>query len=195
MRYFCHSIFTMEQALEHLRDREIPLSEFREASQIVTRVLISRLKERLAEHKVDEKSVIFIIILRAGLAFMDAAIQVFPHAPIAMAGLQRDEETAQAHWYYKKFPKISPEHTVVILDPMLATGGSAEEVIKYLVDARIDWQRIYYVGVIGAPEGLQRATRYIPEQHVILGALDEGLDAKKYIEPGLGDYGDRLFGT
>ncbi|OGJ56184.1 hypothetical protein A2635_04695 [Candidatus Peribacteria bacterium RIFCSPHIGHO2_01_FULL_51_9] len=185
----------MEQALERLRDRSLPLHEFRESSGVVTRALIEQLKERLMEHGVDEQSVIFVIILRAGLAFFNAAIEVFPHAPIAMAGLQRDEETAQAHWYYEKFSVLSPGHTVVILDPMLATGGSAEEVLKRLVDASIDEQRIYYVGVLGAPEGLQRLVHYIPENHVILGALDEGLDSRKYIVPGLGDYGDRYCGT
>lgn len=185
----------MEQALEHLRDRTLPLAEFRADSQIVTRALIGRLKERLAEHGVDEESVIFVIILRAGLAFMDAALEVFPRAPIAMAGLQRDEETAQAHWYYEKFSCVSPERTVVILDPMLATGGSAEAVMEHLVDRKINFQRIYYVGVLGAPEGLRRVMQYIPEDHVILGALDEGLDANNYIFPGLGDYGDRYCGT
>lgn len=184
----------MEEALEHLRNRTIPLDEFREASQIVTRALIERLKERLAEHDVDEQSVIFVIILRAGLAFLHAAMEVFPHAPIAMAGLQRDEETAKARWYYEKFSGVSPERTVVILDPMLATGGSAEAVLERLVDARIDRHRVYYVGVLGAPEGLERVTQYIPKDHVILGALDKGLDSKMYIVPGLGDYGDRFCG-
>lgn len=128
------------------------------------------------------------------MAMLNAAIHTFPSAPVAVAGLKRDEETAVAHWYYENFPPVTKRHTIVILDPMLATGGSAEEVVLNLQNRGADPNKIFFVGIIAAPEGVVRLSKHIPKQNILLAAVDAGLDAKKYIVPGLGDFGDRYFG-
>lgn len=135
-----------------------------------------------------------MIILRAGLAFLDTAIERFPSALIASAGLRRDEETAEAHWYYQNFPPLSKNHTAVILDPMLATGGSAIAVVQELRRCGVLPYHIHFTGLLGAPEGIAALSAILPRENILLATIDEGLDAKKFIVPGLGDFGDRYFG-
>lgn len=177
-----------------LRDRHIPISTFREASQQLSALLIDELEQVFRQRKVDPSLVIFVAILRSAMVLLDAALRAFPSAHVGVAGLRRDEATAVAHWYYEKFPPIDRTHTIVVLDPMLATGGSAEEAVLKLKSLGADLQKIYFVGTIAAPEGIARLSQYIPEQNILLAAVDKELDAKKFIVPGLGDFGDRYFG-
>lgn len=176
-----------------LRDRTLPTAAFRAAARPIIHTLIDVLHQHLS-NKNAEQNVVFVIILRAGLAFLDTAIERFPSALVASAGLRRDEETAQAQWYYRNFPPLSRDHTAVILDPMLATGGSAIAVVQELRRCGLLPHRIHFAGLLGAPEGLAALSEILPRENILLATIDEGLDMKKFIVPGLGDFGDRYFG-
>ena len=178
-------------ALTRIRDRSISTAEFRAGVYELAPVLMNHIQEKLPQ----QASITLIYILRAAVSFLDAGIRTFPSATVGIAGIRRDEHTAIAEWYYVNLPDISKDETYVIVDPMLATGGSADEVIQRLLSSGADARHIYFLGVIGAPEGLERITKSIPKDNVILGALDAGLDDKKFIVPGLGDFGDRFCGT
>jgi uracil phosphoribosyltransferase len=133
-----------------------------------------------------------IPILRAGLGMLDAVQEMLPQARVGYIGLQRDEETAIAHTYYCKLPRLT-EATALLLDPMLATGGSAayalEEIQKH------NPAQVLLLCAVAAPEGVEYLTSRFPNVEIFAGALDRELNTKKYICPGLGDFGDRLFGT
>lgn len=180
--------------LRTLRNRETATAEFRTAADALMPALFTELTDLFRRRNVDPSSVVLVVILRSAMAMLHAAMHAFPSAPIAVAGLKRDEQTAVAHWYYENFPPITQQHIIVLLDPMLATGGSAEEAVLKLRACGADLQKIYFVGVIAAPEGVARLSRHIPKDNIVLAVVDEGLDAKKYIVPGLGDFGDRYFG-
>jgi uracil phosphoribosyltransferase len=140
-----------------------------------------------------EKPVVIVPILRAGLGLVDGIHNIIPTAKIGHIGLYRDEETLEPKAYYQKFPKTIQESVVLVVDPMLATGGSASYAIQVLKEAKV--KDIRYVGLVGCPEGVQRLQEDHPEVSIYLAALDEKLDENGYIVPGLGDCGDRLFGT
>lgn len=138
--------------------------------------------------------VVLVIILRAAMAFINPAREVFPNAPIGVFGMKRDERTKVARWYYENLPPLSRRSVVIVLDPMLATGGSAAAAARRLLVRGSDPKNIYFVGIIAAPEGISRLARFIPQENITLAAVDTGLDAQKLIIPGLGDFGDRYFG-
>ncbi len=140
-----------------------------------------------------EKPIVIVPILRAGLGMVDGIHNIIPTAKIGHIGLYRDEETLEPKAYYQKFPKTIQESVVLVVDPMLATGGSASYAIQVLKEAKV--KDIRYVGLVGCPEGVQRLQEDHPEVNIYLAALDEKLDENGYIVPGLGDCGDRLFGT
>ncbi|HLD63836.1 MAG TPA: uracil phosphoribosyltransferase [Candidatus Peribacteraceae bacterium] len=181
--------------LQTLRDRSTGLAEFRVAAHALIPVLFRELQAALKQRSVAEETVVFAIVLRAALVFLPEAVRSFPSSPVAFAGLRRDEKTAIAHWYYENVPEITKKHTLVILDPMLATGGSAEESALNLLKRGADPQKIWFLGFLAAPEGINRLTKHIPSDQIIVAAVDEGLDDRKFIVPGLGDFGDRYFGT
>ncbi|MCK9493411.1 MAG: uracil phosphoribosyltransferase, partial [Acholeplasmataceae bacterium] len=132
-------------------------------------------------------------ILRAGLGMVDGIHSIIPQAKIGHIGIYRDEETLQPHEYFAKFPKDIKESTVLLVDPMLATGGSAEASITMLKKRGVT--DIRFVGIVGCPEGIQKLQEAHPDVDIYLAALDEKLNKNSYIVPGLGDAGDRLFGT
>ena len=173
-----------------MRDRTKGTEEFRKASDIVTRELIDQIPEDLKA----KNDIVLAVILRSAIAFLPAALKTFPSAKISILGLKRDEKTAIAFWYYENIPPLSANTTVIILDPMLATGGSAVKAVEKLTEKGAEPTNIHFIGVIAAPEGLNALTAMIPKENVILGALDEKLDTAKFIVPGLGDYGNRYFG-
>lgn len=140
-----------------------------------------------------EKPVVIVPILRAGLGMVDGIHNIIPTAKIGHIGLYRDEETLEPKAYYQKFPKTIQESVVLVVDPMLATGGSASYAIQVLKESNV--KDIRYVGLVGCPEGVQRLQEDHPDVSIYLAALDEKLDENGYIVPGLGDCGDRLFGT
>lgn len=140
-----------------------------------------------------EKPVVIVPILRAGLGMVDGIHNIIPNAKIGHIGLYRDEETLEPKAYYQKFPKTITESVVLVVDPMLATGGSASYAIDVLKKQGV--LDIRYVGLVGCPEGIQRLQKDHPDVSIYLAALDDKLDENGYIVPGLGDCGDRLFGT
>jgi uracil phosphoribosyltransferase len=139
------------------------------------------------------KEVVIVPILRAGLGMVDGIHALIPTAKVGHIGLWRDEETLEPHSYYQKFPKEIKEATVLLLDPMLATGGSVAAAIKTLKEAGA--KDIRFVGIVGAPEGVEFLKTHHPDVDIYLASLDRKLNDKGYIVPGLGDCGDRLFGT
>lgn len=184
----------MKSSLEILRDRSAGTAEFRRAADDVCGKLMRDMQKNLEGKGVDPKSVVIVIILRAAIAFMGAAIAAFPDAPIGVLGMKRDERTLAPYWYYENLPPISGASTIVILDPMLATGGSVGTAVERLQTRGADLARIHFVGVVGVPMGVASLTSLIPKENIVLGAVDEKLDDHGMIVPGLGDFGDRYFG-
>lgn len=174
-------------ALGYLRDRNLATEKFRQYSEIVCELLLSE-----ATKDIESEEVVVIPILRAGLAMLTPVIRILPSARVGFVGLERDEETAIAREYYWKLPSLD-DSVVLILDPMLATGGSVHHALKRLDSDKI--KEIRLVSVISAPEGIEKVHSDFPDVKIITASVDEGLDAKKFIVPGLGDYGDRYFGT
>lgn len=137
--------------------------------------------------------VVLVPVLRAGLGMVDGISNLIPSARIGHIGMYRDHVTLEPMTYYSKFPDNLPNAVVMVLDPMLATGGSSTDAIRVLKNngAKI----IKFVCVVGAPQGVERIMKDHPDVQIYLAALDEKLDEHGYIVPGLGDAGDRLFGT
>ena len=139
------------------------------------------------------KKMAIIPILRAGLGMVDGVLQMIPAARVGHIGLYRDPETHEPVEYYCKLPADCGTREIFVVDPMLATGGSASAAIKMLKDKGC--KKIHFMCIIAAPEGLKRLTSDHPDVDVYVGALDEKLNENAYIVPGLGDAGDRIFGT
>ena len=139
------------------------------------------------------KKIAIVPILRAGIGLVDGFRRIIPSAKVGHIGLQRDEETLQPIEYYAKFPKGIEDATVIVVDPMLATGGSASATITSL--KKRGAKNIHLVCLLAAPEGVAVIEKEHPDVNLTLAALDDKLNSKGYIVPGLGDAGDRLFGT
>lgn len=139
------------------------------------------------------KKIVLVPILRAGLGMVSGVLALVPSARVGHIGLYRDEETLEPHEYYCKLPAGIDQRQVILLDPMLATGGSAVAAINF-IKAR-GCNDIKFVSIIAAPEGLRKVSEAHPDVHVYCGHLDEKLNENGYIMPGLGDAGDRIFGT
>lgn len=137
--------------------------------------------------------IVVVPILRAGLGMVDGIRNTIPTAKVGFIGLYRDEETLKPHEYYAKFPANVANSLVLLVDPMLATGGSAIVAVDSLKQRGV--KNIKYVGLVAAPEGVEALSKAHPDIDIYTAALDEKLNEKGYIVPGLGDCGDRLFGT
>jgi uracil phosphoribosyltransferase len=137
--------------------------------------------------------VVVVPVLRAGLGMLDAVLELIPGARVGHLGLQRDETTAVASQYYSKLPKRLEDSYVLMIDPMLATGGSAVAGLDLLY--RAGARNVRIACIVAAPEGIAVVEQRYPDVHVYTPVVDEGLNAHKFIVPGLGDFGDRLYGT
>lgn len=137
--------------------------------------------------------IVLVPVLRAGLGLLDAFLSVMPYASVGFEGLRRDEVTLQPEEYYSRMPEPTTSTTYLVLDPMLATGGSLCATICRLKEQQ--HRKIITACVIASPEGLQRVATEHPDVHVVAGAVDSHLNDVGYIVPGLGDAGDRLYGT
>ena len=155
--------------------------------EIETAICTTRVKELRG------KKLAVVPILRAGLGMVDGMLQMIPAAKVGHIGLYRDPETLEPVEYYCKLPADSSEREVFVVDPMLATGGSAVEAIRMLKNKGV--KNIRFMCIIAAPEGVKRMQEAHPDVDVYIGALDEHLNDHGYIVPGLGDAGDRIFGT
>ncbi len=149
--------------------------------------VVTPLETTLGEVLVDPP--VIVPILRAGLGILDAFQDLLPDSPVAFIGISRDEKTAEPDWHYTAIPNVAGRK-VIILDPMLATGGTAGSVIKYLFSKKAS--EIILVSVVAAPEGIARLQEF-DNLTIITVCVDRELDANWFIRPGLGDYGDRLF--
>ncbi len=139
-----------------------------------------------------EREVVAIPVLRAGLGLLAPVLELLPHVSVGYIGLERDEETALARIYYKKLPALQGK-VPLLLDPMLATGGSGAQALDLIKEAGGHNPRM--ICVVAAPEGVRKIEEHHPEVRIFTAAMDHGLNPKAYIVPGLGDFGDRLFGT
>ena len=148
---------------------------------------------KMKTKRLNENKYAFVPILRAGMGMIDGVLNVIPNAKIWHIGLYRDEETLEPHKYYYKVPKDIENREVIIVDPMLATGGSAVDAIKMIKADGV--KKIKFLCMIAAPEGIERVQKEYPDVQIFAAALDERLNEKGYILPGLGDAGDRIFGT
>ncbi len=192
-------------ALTRLRDRNTPPALFRMFTQQLSVLLaleatrdlelrnepVESPLEPAAGHAL-ARALVVVPVLRAGLAMVSPFTDLFPEVSIGYVGLERDHATAQARNYYCKLPPLT-ERCVFCLDPMLATGGSAVEAVRVLKEHGARDVRL--VCIVCAPEGVDAMTRAHPEVPIFSGALDRALDPRRYIRPGLGDFGDRLYGT
>lgn len=166
------------EALRHLKTYDV---------DIVTPV------EKTVQPYVDSKHLCFVPILRAGLGMVDGMIELVPNAKVGHLGMYRDEITKTPVEYYCKLPQSIGECDVYLIDPMLATGGSAIDAVKNL--KKHGAKRISFICIIAAPEGVEAFVKAYPDIPLYIGALDRELNSNAYICPGLGDCGDRIFGT
>jgi len=192
--------------LTRLRDRETTPDEFREASdKIITLLLYEATRdlrtrtyriqtplEEIDGYAIGDR-VVAVPILRAGLGLVGPVLELLPHVTVGYIGLERDERTAVASRYYVKLPPDIHGKVVMVLDPMLATGGTAIKAVELLKEYGPASVRL--VCVVAAPEGIEALQAAHPDVQIFAAAKDRQLNAQKYILPGLGDYGDRLFGT
>ena len=191
-----------------LRDEKTSMKEFRElVEEITTLMTYESLKEGVPTTEIEVKtplevctqqvvkdnSVVIVPILRAGLGMVNGIHVLFPLAKVGHIGMYRDEQTLQPQSYYCKLPEGIEEKLVLVVDPMLATGGSAVDAID-LLKAR-GCKHIKFMAIIGAPEGVSRVAEAHPDVNIYVSTLDRQLNEHGYILPGLGDAGDRLFGT
>jgi uracil phosphoribosyltransferase len=196
----------IEHSLTILRDKRTKTEEFRRHADIVSKILLieatgtMQLKDKNIETPLSlftgkelKDDVVVVPVLRAGLAMLFALQEMLPAASVGFIGLERDEKTAIAREYYKKIPVILSTNIVIVVDPMLATGGSMDDTIRAVKEKGA--KRIIGVSIVSAPEGIERLTRNHPDVPIITAALDNHLNDKAYIVPGLGDFGDRYFGT
>ena len=192
-------------SLVGLRDRSTEPEEFRElARKVITLLLYEATADLPVRHTtvqtplkeaaatLVEREVVAIPVLRAGLGILGPALELLPRVSVGYIGLERDEDTAVARIYYQKLPNLVNK-VPLLLDPMLATGGSAAQALDLIKEAGGRDPRM--VCVVAAPEGVRVLEERHPEVQIFAAALDEGLNDKAFIVPGLGDFGDRLFGT
>ena len=196
----------VHDALVDLRDKRTPPDQFRRAATRISVLLAAEAMRDLptVDVTVDTpigpapgrrvgSDIVVVPVLRAGLGMLDAVLELMPGARVGHIGLQRDELTAVASRYYSKLPSRLTSSYVLMIDPMLATGGSAVAALDLLTQAGA--ARILVVCIVAAPEGIALVERHHPDVAIYTPAVDQGLNAQKYIVPGLGDFGDRLYGT
>jgi uracil phosphoribosyltransferase len=196
----------LAETLARLRDRVTPCNDFRTLANRASLLLAGEATRDLptttssvaspletAQAKRLSVRVVAVPVLRAGLGMLGAFLDLVPSAQVGYFGLERDETTAVARCYYERVPTDLADARVFLLDPMLATGGSAAMAVEGL--RGMGARRIRLVSVVAAPEGVARLQQAAPDVEIYTAALDRGLDEHKYILPGLGDFGDRLYGT
>ncbi|MBI3671714.1 uracil phosphoribosyltransferase [Candidatus Azambacteria bacterium] len=196
-----------EVLISILRDKNTTTFEFRRAASQLAGILCVETLDLFPKEGVSIQTpigktegvempidILLVPILRSGMALLSAFLEILQSAPVGIIGLKRDEKTAKAKLYYKNLPKDLPKYAI-ILDPMLATGGSAAFAVDILKKEGYKPENIFFTGVVAAQEGFDKLAKKIPEENITLGVIDPKLNDKKYIVPGLGDFGDRYFNT
>ena len=197
----------IQHKLSILRDKNTGVKEFREMINEISMLMCFEVTRDLPVEDVEVetpvavahckrlsgKKLAIVPILRAGLGMVDGMVQMIPSAKVGHIGLYRDPETLEPVKYYFKMPPDISEREVIVVDPMLATGGSAIAAVDFLKEAGV--KRIRIMDIIAAPEGIAAMQKAHPDVDIYVAALDERLNDHGYIVPGLGDAGDRIFGT
>lgn len=196
----------ISHSLTILRDKDTPTETFRRHARLVSLILMTEATRHLRtskktirtplagfEGRMLSQKLVVVPVLRAGLAMLDAIVDLVPSVAVGFVGLERNEETAIAREYYRKLPAMFSTRKVFILDPMLATGGSFDDTVRIVKDKNA--RDITLISIVSAPEGVSRITTTHPDVRIVTAAVDTHLNSRKYIVPGLGDFGDRYFGT
>lgn len=196
----------VEQKLTVLRDKNTHDQLFREKTSEITMLIAYEAMKNLKTEEVEVETpikkslgskiyndIVLVPVLRAGLGMLNAMLNLIPCAKVGFAGLYRDHKTKEPVVYYEKFPENLKSPKVYILDPMLATGGSLSKALDILKEK--GFSDLSVISILSSPEGIEVLKKNHPDVSVFTGSIDECLNDDKYIVPGLGDAGDRLFGT
>jgi uracil phosphoribosyltransferase len=196
----------VQHNLTRVRDHRTQPQEFRRLLGEIASLMIYEATRSLRVQKISvrtplenttgstlEREIVLVPVLRAGLGMLDPILEIIPHARVGFIGLKREESTLRAHFYHKSLPKELDRCEVILIDPMLATGGSAVAALDFLREQGA--KRMRMVSLVSAPEGIARVRKSFPTLPIFTAAIDRGLNSLGYILPGLGDAGDRLFGT
>jgi uracil phosphoribosyltransferase len=192
--------------LTRLREPSCPSPEFRQRLRRIASLMVPAVTADLETHVVPcntpleitsgvnlTHGIVLVPVLRAGLVFLDGFLDLIPQAAVAHIGLARNEQTLLPEPYFMKHPPVLADQDIIILDPMLATGGSAVEAVRRMTDAGA--RSLRFACLVAAPEGVATLESSFPDLPVYAAALDRCLNERGYILPGLGDAGDRMFGT
>jgi uracil phosphoribosyltransferase len=196
----------VQHNLTRLRDKQTGPQEFRRVLSEVAALMIYEATRSFAVAPLGVQTplarargfrlrheVVLVPVLRAGLGMLDSILQLIPHARVGFIGLKREETTLRANFYHKSLPPDLRRFEVVLIDPMLATGGSAVAAMDLL--AELGAERVRLVNLVAAPEGIRHVHAHYPDLPIFTAAVDQKLNEKGFILPGLGDAGDRLFGV
>lgn len=196
----------VQHNLARLRDQQTEPKAFRRALREIAALLIYEATRDLQTTPITvqtplaaargcrlKREVVIVPVLRAGLGMLDSILQLIPYARVGFIGLKREESTLRAHSYHKSLPPDLSPYEVILVDPMLATGGSTVAAMDLLAELRV--KRVRMVNLVAAPEGIRLVRKHYPNLPIFTAALDQKLNDKGYILPGLGDAGDRLFGV
>jgi uracil phosphoribosyltransferase len=197
----------VQHKLSYLRDRDTPTVHFRKLANEVTLLLtyeatkdfptepveIETPLEGMVAERISGKKVAVCPVLRAGVGMLDGVLSLVSSARVGFLGMYRDEESLQPVEYYVKLPGDLDQRDAIVLDPMLATGNSSVAAIKTVKEAGA--RSVILVCLVSAPEGVEHVHAEHPDVHIVTAAVDRGLDGRGFIVPGLGDAGDRLYGT
>jgi uracil phosphoribosyltransferase len=197
----------VQHKLSYLRDKDTPTVHFRKLTNELTLLLtyeatkdfptedvtIETPIETMTAQRIAGKKVAVCPVLRAGVGMLEGTLSLISSARVGFIGMYRDEETLEAIQYYVKLPDDLAERDAIVLDPMLATGNSSVAAIKQVKDAGA--RGVTLVCLVAAPEGVAKVHETYPDVHIVCAALDRGLNERGFIVPGLGDAGDRLYGT
>lgn len=196
----------VQHNLTRMRDQRTGSQEFRRALGEVAALMVYEATRSFGVKEIPVKTplkktsgvqlrreVLLVPVLRAGLGMMDSILQLIPHARVGFIGLKREEKTLQATSYHKSLPADLRPFEIILIDPMLATGGSTVAAMKLLESHGAKHVRM--VNLVAAPEGIRQVQKHFPSLPIFTASIDSHLNEKGYIVPGLGDAGDRLFGT
>ncbi|MBR4171359.1 MAG: uracil phosphoribosyltransferase [Kiritimatiellae bacterium] len=197
----------VDHRMVYLRDANTKPKLFRElVSELTVFLVYEALRDLLRTKEVTVETpltttvgkkvadeIIIVPILRAGMGMLDGMLSVLPYAKVGVLGMQRNEETAEPIPYYAKVPPAHGEELAILIDPMFATGGSAIDAVSQL--KKLGYRRIVFLNIVSAPEGIANFEQRHPDVPIYTAAKDEKLNSRHYIVPGLGDAGDRIFGT
>ncbi len=194
-----------QHLLTQLRNKQTPPEVFRSLTRKLTTILLIEATRDLPTENVLVETpleqtqgtvlaarLVVVPILRAGLGMLEPVVELFPDVAVGYIGMERDHTTAVANSYYLKLPPVEGS-TVLLIDPMLATGGSADQALAAIRSRGAS--KMVLICIVAAPEGVERLARHHPDVPIVTAALDRELNPSKYILPGIGDFGDRLYGT